>query len=95
MTPNSLALDRDNQMLFVANADDNDVAVVRVAQRAHSEVLGFLPTGWYPSALAVQRGALYVGNSKGMGSYSDIRGPNSPLPPGDEGKGSVKSLRKR
>ncbi len=93
-TPNSLALDRDNQMLFVANADNNDVAVVRVAERAHSEVLGFLPAGWYPSALAVQRGKLYVGNSKGMGSYSDIRGPKSPLPPGDEGNGSVKSLQK-
>jgi phospholipase C len=29
-----------------------------------------------------------------MGSYSNIRGPHSPLPPGDEGKGSVKSLQK-
>ena len=93
-TPNALALDRDNQMLFVANADNNDVAVVRVAERAKSEVLGFLPVGWYPSALAVHGGKLYVGNSKGMGSYSDIRGPGSPLPPGPEGNGSVKSLQK-
>jgi YVTN family beta-propeller protein len=93
-TPNALALDRNNQMLFVANADNNDVAVVRVAERAKSEVLGFLPVGWYPSALALQGGKLYVGNSKGMGSYSDIRGPGSPLPPGPEGNGSVKSLQK-
>ncbi len=93
-TPNALALDRENQMLFVANADNNDVAVVRVAERAKSEVLGFLPVGWYPSALAIQAGKLYVGNSKGMGSYSDIRGPRSPLPPGPEGNGSVKSLQK-
>jgi YVTN family beta-propeller protein len=93
-TPNALALDRENQMLFVANADNNDVAVVRVAERAKSEVLGFLPVGWYPSALAVNAGKLYVGNSKGMGSYSDIRGPGSPLPPGPEGNGSVKSLQK-
>jgi len=93
-TPNALALDRINQMLFVANADNNDVAVVRVAERAKSEVLGFLPVGWYPSALAIQAGKLYVGNSKGMGSYSDIRGPESPLPPGPEGNGSVKSLQK-
>ncbi|HXB72013.1 MAG TPA: beta-propeller fold lactonase family protein [Candidatus Acidoferrales bacterium] len=93
-TPNALALDRENQMLFIANADNNDVAVVRVAERAKSEVLGFLPVGWYPSALAIQAGKLYVGNSKGMGSYADIRGPGSPLPPGPEGNGSVKSLQK-
>jgi len=94
-TPNALALDRENQMLFVANADNNDVAAVRVAERAHSEVLGFLPVGWYPSALAVYAGKLYVGNSKGMGSYNDIYGPGSPLKPGpDETKGSVKSLQK-
>jgi YVTN family beta-propeller protein len=93
-TPNALALDRDNQMLFVANADNNDVAVVRVNERAKSEVLGFIPVGWYPSALAIHAGKLYVGNSKGVGSYSDIRGPHSPLPPGPEGNGSVKSLQK-
>ena len=93
-TPNALALDRDNSMLFVANADNNDVAVVRVTEKAKSEVLGFLPVGWYPSALAIHQGKLYVGNSKGMGSYSDIRGPGSPLPPGPEGNGSVKSLQK-
>jgi len=39
-------------------------------------------------------GKLYVGNSKGMGSYSDIWGPHSPLPKGPEGAGSVKSLQK-
>jgi YVTN family beta-propeller protein len=93
-TPNALLLDRENQMLFVANADNNSVAVVRVTEKAKSEVMGFLPVGWYPSALAIQAGKLYVGNSKGMGSYSDIRGPGSPLPPGEEGKGSVKSLQK-
>jgi YVTN family beta-propeller protein len=93
-TPNALALDRDNHMLFVANADNNDVAVVRVAERAKSEVLGFLPVGWYPSALAIYGGRLFVGNSKGVGSYSDIHGPHSPLPPGPEGNGSVKSLQK-
>ena len=77
-TPNALALDRENQMLFVANADNNDVAVVRIADRAKSEGLGFLPAGWYPSALAFEGGKLYVGNSKGMGSYSDIYGPAQP-----------------
>jgi YVTN family beta-propeller protein len=93
-TPNALALDRDNQMLFVANADNNDVAVVRVAERAKSEVMGFIPVGWYPSALAIHAGKLYVGNSKGMGSYSDIKGPGSPLASTRNGDESVKSLQK-
>src|SRR5215471_17440204 len=86
-TPNALALDRENNMLFVANADNNDIAVVRVAEKAKSEVLGFLPVGWYPSALAINGGKLYVGNSKGMGSYSDIHGPHSPLGGSDTDEG--------
>jgi YVTN family beta-propeller protein len=95
-TPNALALDRKNNILFVANADNNNVAVINVEEAGESEVLGFLPAGWYPSALALDtvRQKLYIGNSKGAGSYSDIRGPLSPLPPGPEGNGSVKSLQK-
>ena len=95
-TPNALTLDAAHRRLYVANADNNDVAVVNVRMPGHSEVLGFLPAGWYPSALVLARDGqkLYVGNSKGQGSYSDIRGPGSPLPPGPEGNGSVKSLQK-
>jgi YVTN family beta-propeller protein len=94
-TPNALALDRANGLLYIANADNNDVAVVHTGRAKH-EVLGFLPSGWYPSALAVlqKQQRLYIGNSKGGGSYSNIRGPESPLPPGEEGKGSIKSLQR-
>lgn len=94
-TPNALTLDRENQMLFVANADNNDVAVVRVAERGHSEVLGFIPTGWYPSALAMPDKApkLYVGNSKGLGSFPLLHGPHSPVPPIPTDP-SAKALRK-
>ncbi|MEZ5401306.1 MAG: bifunctional YncE family protein/alkaline phosphatase family protein [Bryobacteraceae bacterium] len=96
-TPNALHLDRATGTLFVANADNNAVAMVRVAEAGESEVIGFLPAGWYPSALTIVGGResrLYVGNSKGMGSYSDERGPHSTLPPGEGGNGSVKSLQK-
>jgi hypothetical protein len=84
------------KVLFVANADNNSVAVIDVRKPGRSEVLGFVPSGWYPSALAIggKPRALYVGNSKGLASYSNIRGPHSPLPPGEEGKGSVKELMK-
>ena len=50
-TPNALALDRKNNMLFVANADNNCIAVVNVREAGESHVMGFIPSGWYPSAL--------------------------------------------
>jgi hypothetical protein len=70
--------------------------VVKAEGRAKHEVVGFIPSGWYPSALAAipKQQKLYIGNSKGAGSYSNVRGPGSPLPDGPEGKGSIKSLQR-
>ncbi len=73
-TPVALALTPDGKRLFVANADNNDVAVVDVSQfdpsgkNSEARVLGFIPTGWYPSALAVSHDGkkLYVGTGKGL-----------------------------
>lgn len=95
-TPDALAIDGKNHLLYVANADNNSIEVVDIGNPEHSSVAGFIPSGWYPSALAVSTDGkrLFIGNSKGQGSYSDIRGPGSPLPPGPEGNGSVKSLQK-
>lgn len=93
-TPNALVYDAAQKLLFVANADNNAIAVVNVSEAGESDVLGFLPSGWYPSALAIANKKLFIGNSKGMGGYGNIRGPHSPLPDGPEGKGSVKSLQK-
>lgn len=95
-TPNALALDQSNKTLYIANADNNNVCVADVEEAGECTVLGFIPSGWYPSAVALGSGdgKLYIGNGRGMGSYSDIRGPHSPLPPGPEGNGTVKSLRK-
>ena len=50
-TPNALALSPDGRRLAVANADNNAVAVVDVAQTGESRVAGFVPTGWYPTAV--------------------------------------------
>ena len=93
-TPNALALDPNGETLYIANADNYNVCVVEIEDAAESTVLGFIPTGWYPSALGMSAdGAkLYIGNGKGLGSYSNIRGPHSPLPDGEEGKGTVKTL---
>ena len=67
-TPDALALSPDGRRLYIANADNNDVAVVDTSDARESRVLGFLPTGWYPSALALSPDGrtLYVGTGKGM-----------------------------
>ena len=44
-TPNSLCLTPDGQMLFVANADSNNIAVFNVAQPGKAKSLGFIPVG--------------------------------------------------
>src|SRR5262249_44630824 len=49
-TPNHVSLSRDGARLLVANADNNTVAVVNVSTPWRSEVEGFVPTGWYPTA---------------------------------------------
>ncbi|MBI4875068.1 MAG: SMP-30/gluconolactonase/LRE family protein [Acidobacteria bacterium] len=80
-TPNALALDAAGRTLFAANADNNNVAVIDVSEREASNVLGFIPTPWYPSSLAPSPDgkSLWVGSSKGLGGYANIMGPTSPL----------------
>lgn len=93
-TPNALAFDKANGLLYVANADNNDIEVIHAGGRAKNEVVGFIPSGWYPSALAYlpKQQKLYVGNSKGSGSYADPKGPTSPLASGQHD--SIKSLQR-
>jgi YVTN family beta-propeller protein len=73
-TPDALAVDGAGKRLYVANADNNDVAVVDIAHADHSNLEGFIPTGWYPSALAISRDSktLYVGIAKGLGSRANV-----------------------
>jgi len=95
-TPNALALDNNENILYIANADNNNVCVVSVNEPGESTVLGFLPVGWYPSSVAVSADGetLYVGNGKGVGhSSANPRGPHSPVREGD-GIGTTKSLMK-
>ena len=66
-TPDALAIAPNGKMLFVANADNNCVAAIDVRVPRRSQVRGFIPTGWYPSALAVTPDSehLLVGVGKG------------------------------
>ena len=73
-TPNALVVSADSVRLYVANADNNDIAVVDIHDAGHSQVLGFIPTGWYPSALALTPDGtrLVVGIAKGLGSRANF-----------------------
>jgi YVTN family beta-propeller protein len=95
-TPDALAIDQTRRLLYVANADNNDVAVINIADTRHSDVLGFIPTGWYPSALALSKDAreLFIGTSKGESGHADIKGPTSPLASKFGGDETVKTLQK-
>jgi DNA-binding beta-propeller fold protein YncE len=77
-TPSSLALAPDESVLFVANANTNDLAVVNVKELGASTPLGFIPTGWYPTAVRVSRDGktLWVANGKGTSSKANREGPN-------------------
>lgn len=80
-TPISLALSRDGETLYVANADNNTVAVVDVEKRGKSEVEGFLPTGWYPTLVRTTPDGkrILIGSGKGVGT-----GPNRVKRPIDD-----------
>ncbi len=106
-SPEGLALSDDEQTLYVANAHSNAVAVVLLSDRTRSKmkaakllnvpkskVLGFIPTGQYPSAVAFADGKLFIGNGKGTGfEPSSMRvndsgrtpnPPNAAFPPNKE-----------
>jgi DNA-binding beta-propeller fold protein YncE len=64
---NGLALSGDGRTLYATNGGANDVSVIRLSdQPGGSRVVGMIPAGWYPTALAVQPGGrqLYVVNGK-------------------------------
>ncbi|MBX7246821.1 MAG: bifunctional YncE family protein/alkaline phosphatase family protein [Candidatus Sumerlaeaceae bacterium] len=87
-TPNGLALSPDGQTLLVANADNNNLAVFDVSKPGNSVSRGFIPTGWYPTAVAFgPKNTIVVANGKGNGSKPNPDGPN---PGRDRGEGKAK-----
>jgi YVTN family beta-propeller protein len=68
--PDGLAVSPDGETLYVAEAGENAVAVVDLSKRA---VEGFIPTAWYPAAVAATPDGkrLVVTNTNASGA-----GPN-------------------
>ena len=75
-TPNGLALSDDEQTLYIANADNNCLAVFDVSRKGQGRSAGFIPTGWYPTAVKVVSSKLFVANGKGFSSRANAKGPN-------------------
>jgi YVTN family beta-propeller protein len=75
-TTNALALSGDEKTLYVANADNNCLAVFDVSKPGAGSSKGFIPVGWYPTAVQVIGGRIWVANGKGMSSMANPFGPN-------------------
>ena len=82
--PQAITLSPDGRFLFAACASLDAVAVFDARGGARSMVpVGFIPTEWYPSALAIVGNDLLIATAKGQGS-----GPNNM-------QGTLKGERKR
>ncbi len=79
--PSALAQSTDGKRLFVADASTNAVAVFDTSDliaRDISLALGFIPTDWYPSALAVQGDDLLIATAKGQGTRANKESGKTP-----------------
>ena len=74
-TTNGLALSEDEKILYVANADNNCLAVFNVSNPGKSSSKGFIPTGWYPTNVRVAGKKIFVSNGKGFTSMANPDGP--------------------
>ena len=82
-TPCALSVSPDGKTLYVANSDNNDVAVVDISRDGQSRVKGFIPTGWYPTTVcaAPDGKTVFIGSGKGMGTGPN---PSRPVKPDDQ-----------
>jgi YVTN family beta-propeller protein len=66
--PNALTVSPDGQYLYVANGTDNAICVIQTGTPCR--VTGYIPTGWYPGSILLDRSGklLFVANLKGIGS---------------------------
>lgn len=68
-SPNALALSPDGSRLYVSCGAANAVAVLRT--NAGANVIGAIPTGWYPTAVAFSGNDLIVADAKGEGGHAN------------------------
>ncbi|MGV3639665.1 MAG: bifunctional YncE family protein/alkaline phosphatase family protein [Adhaeribacter sp.] len=74
-TTNALAFSPDEKTLYIANADNNCLAVFDVSEPGKSSSKGFIPTGWYPTSVKTLKKKTLVANGKGFSSLANPAGP--------------------
>ena len=74
--PDAVAVSPEGDMLYAANSGSDAIAVFHT--KAASQVgapeqpIGFIPTEWYPSAISIKGGKLYVATAKGQGTGANV-----------------------
>ncbi len=76
-TTNGLALSPDEKTLYIANANNNCLAVFNISIPGKSQAKGFIPTGWYPTNVRTAGKKIFVANGKG---FTSMANPNGPQP---------------
>ena len=82
-TTNGLGLDPIKKILYIANADNNCLAVFDVAKPGKSVSKGFIPVGWFPTNIKFIQNKIWVSNGKGNTSLANPYGPR-PIKNGEE-----------
>jgi YVTN family beta-propeller protein len=73
--PDAIARSHDGKRLYVALAGMNAIAVLDSSKPTKLHRLGLIPTGWYPSGIAISPNGryLYVTNAKGAGDWATLQ----------------------
>jgi DNA-binding beta-propeller fold protein YncE len=71
-TPNALAISAERKRLYIAEADNNAVAVFNLGD---GKLLGRIPTDWYPTAIAEVGSQILILSGKGHGTHANPDGP--------------------
>ena len=82
--PDAVALSPDDATLYAANSGTDAVAVFSthdLKPNAAVKPKGFIPTEWYPTALAVKGNQLYVATAKGKGTGPNVAPQPQPAHP--------------
>src|SRR5208337_1837264 len=90
--PNALAQSQDGSKLYVANASSDAVAVFEAGKPDDNHAAYFIPTEWYPTALAVHGDELLIATGKGEGTGPNAGWEDNPAHPGKRQHPYIPSL---
>ncbi len=83
--PDAVSISPDGRMLYAANSSSDAVAVFHTKPAsevgAPEQPIGFIPTEWYPSAMAIKGDKLYVATAKGQGTGPNVAPQPDPAHP--------------